>query len=329
MTKEKKYKIAIDMHGGDNSPQVCINGILAACEQNPNLEIWAVGKQNIVDSLIEKNPQIHYAYSTEIIEMGDHPAQAIREKKDSSIVVGAKLVKSGEVEGFFSAGSTGACLAAATLITGRLPGIKRPAIGAVLPGYKKDTLLIDVGANADCKPEMLLQFAKMGSVYMKHLYNIDNVKVGLLNIGEEDTKGNELSLSSYQLLHENIIGFAGNCEGIDILNSDFDVVVCDGFNGNVTLKTIEGTAKMLMKVIKDSFMSGIPEKVAAALMKSELSKLKHRLDSEEKGGCPLLGTKGSFVIGHGSSGEKGIKNGILETAKIIEADLNGKILEEI
>jgi phosphate acyltransferase len=321
----EKIRIALDMAGGDNAPDVCLRGAKLALEEDSKIEILAVGRPEVVDALSQENERITAVHATEIIEMGDHPVDAIRSKKDSSIVVGAKLVKFGEADGFFSAGSTGACLAAATLITGRIKGVKRPAIGAVLPAYKHPVLLIDVGANADCRPEMLIQFAKMGSAYATQMMRVENPKIGLLNIGSEETKGSALAVDSFAELNRNFENFVGNCEGSDLLTGEVDVVVTDGFSGNVALKSVEGAGKYMMKVLKDAFLSGMTTKLAALLMKPQLKEMKSKLDSEAQGGSPLLGVKGAFVIGHGSSGARGIKNGILETAKTVRCDVTGCI----
>ncbi len=327
--KSKKVRIALDLFGGDNAPDVCIEGAKLALEQDDNIEIVALGKKAALVKLGDQDNRVRCVCCSEVIEMSDHPVDSIRKKKDSSIVVGAKLVKEGSADGFFSAGSTGACLAAATLITGRIKGVKRPAIGALLPGYKHPVMLIDVGANADCRPEMLVQFAKMGSAYMTEMIGVKDPQVGLLNIGEEETKGNALCVETFTTLKKSINSFAGNCEGSDILSGDFDVVVCDGFSGNVALKTIEGTGKYMMNIFKDAFMSSGKTKFAALLMKPSLKELKSKLDSEAQGGSPLLGVKGAFVIGHGSSGARGIKNGILETAKTVRADVVSTIARSL
>ncbi len=322
---KKDVKIAVDIFGGDNSPDVCVQGVKDAIKEDEGLTVYAVGKSEVVEELAKASERIIAIEATETIGMEEHPVEAIRTKKDSSIVVGAKLVKEGKVDGFFSAGSTGAVLSAATLVTGRIKGVKRPAIGAILPGLDHPVLLMDVGANADCKPEMLLQFAKIGTAYMSSVYGVQSPKVGLLNIGEEDEKGNAFSIETNELLRDNLTNFEGNCEGRDLLLGPFDVVVCDGFTGNVALKTVEGTGKLMMKLLKKTFLSSLKGKIAAALLTSDLKNLKKTTDSEEQGGSPLLGTKGVFVIGHGSSGAKGIKNGILEAAKTVRCDLEKTI----
>ena len=325
----KKVKIALDVFGGDYAPDVCVEGAYLALKEDKDLEILAVGKKSVVEPMAKKSTRITPVFAEEVIEMDEHPTDAVRKKKDSSIVTCAKLIREGQADGFFSAGSTGACLAASILVAGRIKGVKRPAIGAVLPAYSKPCLLMDVGANADCKPDMLVQFAKIGSLYMEHLYGVKSPKIGLLNIGEEDSKGSEFAIKTNKLLRDKIDNFEGNCEGRDLLCGDFDVVVTDGFSGNIALKTIEGTGKMMFWLLKDVLMSGSKEKVGALLLKDKMKELKKKTDSEEQGGSPLLGVRGAVVIGHGTSGAKGVKNGILETAKTARAGLVDAIAEVI
>ncbi|MDO4841923.1 MAG: phosphate acyltransferase PlsX [Phoenicibacter congonensis] len=327
--EDNKVKIAVDIFGGDNAPDVCIQGVFQALSEDSDIIIYAVGNETVVNEMAKADKRIIPVAANEVIGMAEHPVEAIRKKKDATIPVAARLIKDGTVDGFFSAGSTGAMLSAGTLIAGRIRGVKRPAIGALLPGYDHPVLMMDVGANADCKPEMLLQFAQIGTAYMKSVCGVAEPKVGLLNIGEEDEKGNAFSIDTNKLLRKKLDNFYGNCEGRDLMLDEFDVVVCDGFTGNVALKTIEGTGKLMFKFLKDAFMSGPTTKISAALMSSQLKELKKKTDSEEQGGSPLLGTKGVFVIGHGSSGAKGIKNGILETAKTVRCDLSKAIEDAI
>ena len=224
--------------------------------------------------------------------MGEHPANAVRTKKDSSIVVGCRLVKEGQAQGFFSAGSTGACLAAATLVMGRAKGVARPTLLTVLPSPVAPVVMCDVGANADCKPEYLVQFAQMASVYAREVVGIAEPKVGLLNIGSEEAKGSAFAQECYKLLSARVPEFAGNCEGGDILEARFDVVVTDGFTGNVCLKTIEGTASVLFKAVKGALVSSPVAKLGALAVKGGLTELKGRLSAETYGGAPLLGVEG-------------------------------------
>lgn len=317
--------IAVDVMGGDNGPAVVLRGAYQALQADPDLHLILVGPADQVQPFAAAHDRAQAQVATEVIAMGEHPANAVRTKKDSSIVVGCRLVKEGAAAGFFSAGSTGACLAAATLVVGRVKGVKRPALGQILPAYARPTMLIDVGANADCKPEYLVQFAHMGSAYMEALMGVERPRVGLLNIGSEDTKGDAFAQEAYGLLSKQVPQFAGNCEGGNLMAGDFDVVVTDGFTGNVCLKTIEGTAKTLFKYVKDGLMSTALSKVGALLVKGSLGQLKQKLSPETYGGTPLLGVKGAVIVGHGSSNETAIMNGIAVAAETARADVAGII----
>lgn len=315
--------------GGDRGPEVVLHGTHDALSADPDLHVVLCGPAEVVEPFAAAHDRCQAQATTQVIEMGEHPAQAVRKKKDSSIVVGCRLVKEGRAQGFFSAGSTGACLAAATLVMGRIRGVKRPALGQVIPSYAKPTLLIDVGANADCKPEYLVQFAQMGSVYAHKIMGVENPSVGLLNIGAEETKGSEFAQACHAALASEIERFAGNCEGGDLLAGRFDVVVCDGFTGNVCLKTIEGTSKTLFGYLKDAFMSSAKTKVGAVLLKGDLAALKAKVSPDTYGGAPLLGVKGACIVGHGSSGELAIKNGILTGATTVRAHVSEVIAETL
>ena len=308
---------------------VVLRGALQALEADPDLRLTLVGPAEEVEPFAAVHDRATAQVATEVIEMGEHPAGAVRAKKDSSIVVGCRLVKEGAADGFFSAGSTGACLAAATLVVGRIKGVKRPALGQVIPAWARPTLLIDVGANADCKPEYLVQFAQMGEVYMNAIMGVERPKVGLLNIGEEDTKGDLFAQEAHRLLSETVPAFAGNCEGGDLMAGDFDVVVTDGFTGNVCLKTIEGTAKTLMRNLKAALMSTALSKVGALLVKGPLGALKEKMSPDTYGGTPLLGVKGAVIVGHGSSNETAVKNGIAVAAATVRAHVPEVIAERV
>ncbi|MCI9495813.1 MAG: phosphate acyltransferase PlsX [Adlercreutzia mucosicola] len=321
--------IAVDVMGGDLGPAVVLGGVSQALQADPDLHVVLVGAAEAVEPFAASHDRARAQATTEVIEMAEHPANAVRTKKDSSIVVGCRLVKEGAAQGFFSAGSTGACLAAATLVVGRVKGVKRPALGQVLPAYARPCLLIDVGANADCKPEYLVQFAQMGAVYMESIMGVENPRVGLLNIGSEDTKGDEFAQRAHGLLADSVPQFAGNCEGGNLMAGDFDVVVCDGFTGNVCLKTIEGTAKTLFKYVKDALMGSLASKLGALLVKGDLSALKAKLSPETYGGTPLLGVKGAVIVGHGSSNEVAIANGIAVAATTVRANVAGVIAETV
>ena len=263
--------IVVDALGGDAAPDVVLEGVSLALAADEGLTVLLTGPAKVVEPFALEHPQrVRAVVTTEFISMDEHPAQAVRSKKDSSIVVGCRLVAKKEACGFFSAGSTGACLAAATLHIGRVKGVIRPAIASLLPSPVAPVVLTDIGANADAKPEYLLQFAKMARVYAMRILGIEDPRTGLLNIGSEDTKGSQLALDSYKLLHEGLEGFVGNAEGNDILAGRFDIIVTDGFTGNVTLKAIEGTAKTVFDQLKAIFSSSLKGKLAAAAVMSEL-----------------------------------------------------------
>ena len=237
-------------------------------------------------------------------------AGAVRAKKDSSIVVGCRLVKEGAAQGFFSAGSTGACLAAGTLVMGRIKGVARPALATVIPSPVRPVVMCDIGANADCKPEYLVQFGQMASIYAEKVIGIEHPRAALLNIGEEDTKGSQFAQEAHGLLRERLSNFAGNAEGSDILPANFDVIITDGFTGNVCLKTIEGTSKTLFKTLKSIMMSTPLTKLGALAIKGGLKQLMAQVSPDTYGGAPLLGVKGALLVGHGSSNALAVKNGV-------------------
>lgn len=318
-------KIALDVFGGDNAPDVCLEGAELALRERDDIYLYMLGFGDKLSEFCASHDRCEMVKATEVIEMADHPTVAIRKKKDSTIVVGAKLLKEKTIDGFFSAGSTGACLAAATLITGRVKGVSRPAVASFLPGYAKPTLLLDVGANADCKPEYLAQFARMGSIYMQEFADVEVPEVGLYNIGAEETKGNQIHIDFYNYLKENVSNFKGNAEGKDVLFGKFDVVVTDGFTGNIALKTIEGTSAYMMKLLKEAMLSSTKSKIGALLMKSSLKQMKSKLDPDSVGGSQLLGVKGTVLIGHGSSNANAIKNGILTCADTVSRGIADKI----
>lgn len=312
----EKTTLAVDALGGDDAPAVVLEGTAEALKEDPDLAIVLCGPREVVEPFAASHERCTAQVTTEEIAMGEHPANAVRTKKDSSIVVGCRLVKEGQAQGFFSAGSTGACLAAATLVMGRAKGVARPTLLTVLPSPVAPVVMCDVGANADCKPEYLVQFAQMASVYAREVVGIAEPKVGLLNIGSEEAKGSAFAQECYKLLSARVPEFAGNCEGGDILEARFDVVVTDGFTGNVCLKTIEGTASVLFKAVKGALVSSPVAKLGALAVKGGLTELKGRLSAETYGGAPLLGVKGACIIGHGSSSPTAVKNGIHTTAKI-------------
>ena len=321
--------IAVDALGGDFGPSVVLPGVEAALAEQPDICVLLCGPEDVVVPFAQCHERCEAVPCTQEIEMGEHPANAVRRKKDSSIVVGCRLVKEGKAQGFFSAGSTGACLAAGTLVAGRIKGVSRPAWGTVLPSPVKPVVMCDVGANADCKPEYLLQFAKMATIYTRQILGVENPSVGLLNIGSEETKGSQFAQETHRLLAEQLPNFKGNCEGCDVLTGEFDIVVTDGFTGNVCLKTIEGTAKMLFGELKGVFKRNALTGLAALAVKGGLSQLKQSVSADTYGGAPLLGVKGACLVGHGSSNETAIKNGVLMAAKIVRTGVSELIAESI
>ncbi|MEG0071971.1 MAG: phosphate acyltransferase PlsX [Raoultibacter sp.] len=318
----EKVTLTVDALGGDNAPAVVLEGVSAALAEDADLTVILCGPREVVEPFASAHQRCVAQLTTESIAMGEHPARSVRTKKDSSIVVGCRLVKEGAAQGFFSAGSTGACLAAATLVMGRIKGVARPALCTVIPSPASPVIMCDVGANADCKPEYLVQFAQMATVYTEKIIGISNPRVALLNIGEEEEKGSLFAQESFKLLKENVANFAGNGEGNDIVAANFDIFVTDGFTGNVCLKTIEGTSKTLFKALKGVFYSNFATKLGALPIKGALSKLMASISADTYGGAPLLGVKGACIVGHGSSNPTAIKNGIHTTARIVRAQVS-------
>lgn len=321
--------ISVDALGGDNAPGVVLDGVEAALARDGALSVILCGPADVVEPFAEAHDRCVAQATTEVISMAEHPAKAVRRKKDSSIVVGCRLVRDGEAQGFFSAGSTGACLAAGTLVIGRIKGISRPALATLIPSPAKSVVLCDVGANADCKPEYLVQFANMASIYAREVLHVDDPRVGLLNIGEEEEKGSQFAIAAHGLLKENVANFDGNAEGRDVMNGPFDVIVCDGFTGNVCLKTIEGTAKTLFKSLKGVMLSSTKAKLGALALKDGLKDLMSSVDPDAAGGAPLLGCKGACIVGHGSSNARAIENGVLAAAQYVRSGVSEIIAETL
>ncbi len=324
-------KIAVDAMGGDFAPEQIVYGAVRAARKY-GVGIVLVGDEPQIRKVLEREQGweglgIDICHTTEVIEMGEHPAEAVRTKKDSSLVVATRLVKEGKCDAVLSAGSTGAAVTAAQLILKRIKGIGRPTIATPMPTPKGVTLLLDSGANVDSKPEHLVQSGMMGSIYAEYVFGVKSPRVGLLNIGEEETKGNEQAKATYQILKTmRTINFCGNAEGRDVPKGNFDVVICDGFVGNVVLKFGEGLAKTIMKLIKDAVKEGgILPKLGALLLKPTLKKLGKRLDATEYGGAPLLGVNGCCLISHGSSNAKAICSAI----GVAKGYVEGAVLERI
>lgn len=325
--------IIVDAFGGDNSPDSVIKGAVLAKEEY-NKKITLVGDEQKIKEVFSKyslsDNNIDIINASEVISLNEEPALAIRRKKDSSIVVGCRLLKENENSVFISAGSTGALLAGGLFVTGRIKGIERPALSVMLPGKNKPILLIDSGANAECKSEHLNQFAMMGSVYMNSIYSVKNPKVALINIGSEEEKGTPTYKEAYKLLRDNEkINFKGNMEARELLLSDNDVGVCDGFTGNMILKTVEGMASFMKSSLKDVFYSSTKTKLGALLVKNELGKTMKKMDYTEYGGAPFLGVNGGLIKAHGSSDEKAIKNAIRQAILFKENNVLYRIKENL
>ncbi len=329
MPGSESIVVAVDAMGGDEAPSVVLEGVALALEEDPDLEVILVGPAEVVQPFAAAHARCTAHLATQVIAMDEHPAEAVRKKKDSSIVVGCRLVKEGAAHGFFSAGSTGACLAAGTLVVGRIKGVVRPALCTVIPSPAGPVVLSDIGANADCKPEYLVQFAQMASLYAEKVVGIEHPRAALLNIGSEDTKGSQFAQQAFALMKEKVPNFAGNAEGNDILAARFDVIVTDGFTGNVVLKTVEGTSKVLFKALKEVLMGSFVSKMGALAIKGGLKDLMARVSADTYGGAPLLGIKGACLVGHGSSNPVAIKNGVHATARVVRTRVPQLIEEAV
>lgn len=328
-------KIAVDVMGTDYGPAEIIKGVLQAVSEY-GCDVVLVGDQEVIRRELarehqENNPRVTIHHASQVIEMQDHPGISVKKKKDASIVVATHLLHEKECDALVSSGSTGAAVASALFGLGRIRGIERPAIATVIPNVKGATVLVDSGAKVDAKPEQLVQNAIMGSIYAELQLGIPRPRVGLLNIGEEETKGNEQCLATYPLLKKDPhIHFIGNVEGRDINKGTVDVVVCDGFVGNVVLKTMEGLAAAVMEILKKTLMeSGLFAKLGALLMKPALLRMKKQMDASEYGGALLMGVRAPFIICHGSSKAKAIKNAVRVAIELTRKDVVGRIRQEI
>jgi phosphate acyltransferase len=321
--------LTLDAEGGDNAPEEIVAGALMAASRD--LHILLVGRPDVVEPLLGASDHlfIEVVPSATVITFHDEPAGAVKSMPDSSIVVGARTVAEGRSQGFISAGNTGAMLAAALLVVKRLHGIRRPAIVTTLPGMEGPVLLLDSGANADCRPEHLLEFAVLGSAYARTVLGMASPRVGLLNIGEEESKGSELARSAHELLAGSGLHFVGNVEGRDILKNLADVIVTDGFTGNVVLKLLEGCASAFFSRIKSAAKSGARAKIGGLLLKPSLRGLRSALDPEEVGGAALLGVRGLVVICHGNSSRKAIANALLFGAEALRKGILPGVVAEL
>lgn len=311
----EKIFIGIDCMGGDNAPYANVKGsILALSNENISLKLYGDEKkinEILLKETYDKN-RIEIIHTSQIIENEDTPTKAIKEKKDSSMIVGLKDISEEKSHGFVSSGSTGALLAGSTMIVGRIKGVKRPFLGTSLPNATGHTFLVDAGANSDCKPEYLYQFALISSLYLDKVMGIKNPRVGLVNIGTEEGKGNELTKETFYLLKNSKLNFVGNIEGRDIPEGKVDIAVCDGFAGNIILKVSEGTTKAFTSLLKEEFVKSPLTKIGALLSKPVFAGLRKKFDYREIGGAPFLGLNALVVKAHGSSDEVAIKNAIFQ-----------------
>lgn len=324
--------IALDAMGGDNAPAEIVKGAVEAVEKEPAMKVFLIGMQEAIEKELIKYPynksQIEVVHASEVIETAEPPVHAIRGKKDSSMVVGMKMVKNKEADAFVSAGSSGAILVGGQVIVGRIKGVERPPLAPLIPTEKGVTLLIDCGANVDARASHLVQFAKMGSIYMENVLGIRNPKVGIVNIGAEEDKGNALVKETFPLLKEQKdINFIGSVEAREIPHGQADVVVCEAFAGNIILKLYEGVGAVLVSKIKEGMMSTLRSKIGALLVKPALKQTLKQFDASEYGGAPLLGLNGLVVKTHGSAKSKEVCNTLLQCVTFKQQKINEKIRE--
>lgn len=331
MTDSASSIIAVDAMGGDHAPGVVVDGVVEAVREL-GARVALVGSEETIRAELrrhqaEADDRIVVVAASEVIEMAEHPAQAVRQKTDSSIVVGMREVKAGRAAAFVSAGNTGAMLAAGLFHLGRIPGVERPAIATVFPTRSGFTLIVDVGANADCKPEYLAQFALMGSAYAEQVLEVANPRLGLLSIGEEEEKGSQVVQRAHALLREQVPGFVGNVEGKDIPAGVVDVVVCDGFVGNVLIKFAEGVASTIGGIIREEITANPISKLLALGLRPAFRRAYGRLDYAEFGGAPLLGVQGVVIIAHGRSNARAIRSAIRVARRAADGRLVDRIAE--
>lgn len=330
----ENIKVVVDAMGGDNAPEVTVEGAVEALKVSDKISIILTGRTEDIKKELQKysydESRISIVQADDVIGFDEPPVMAIRKKKNSSIVVGLNLVKRGEADAFVSAGSTGAILVGGQFVVGRIKGIERAPLAPLIPTAKGPSLLIDCGANVDARSSHLVQFAKMGSIYMEHIVGIKNPRVAIVNIGAEEEKGNMLVKETYPLLKEcTDINFVGSIEARDIPNGDADVIVCEAFVGNVILKLYEGLSNTLMHEIKAGLMSSLRSKIGGLLIKPALKKVVKGFIGEDQGGAPLLGLKGLVVKAHGSSSADDIKKAIIQCIQFSEEEINEKIKENI
>jgi len=307
-------KVVLDAMGGDHAPQVNIEGAVQTVQESDDIEVILVGDETAIRKELKGRKyeagRISVVHASQVVEMHESPTAAIRKKRDSSIRVGVGLVKAGKADAFVSAGHSGAVMGTSLLLLGMSKGVDRPAIATLMPTLRDTFVLLDVGANVDCKPENLQQFALMGNIYCKLVLGRENPKVGLLSIGEEDVKGNELTKEAFKLIRQSSINFIGNIEGKDIFTGAADVVVCDGFTGNIALKISEGLAEAILKMLKREISNVTAGRIGYLMLKPAIRNFKKRTDYDEYGGAPLLGINGTSIISHGRSSAKAIRNAL-------------------
>ena len=331
--KNSRCRIIVDAMGGDYAPQNAVRGAIDAYNEKKDFELYLVGKKEEILSVIKSNQlsfdEKYIIHTDEVIEMGDSPTSTLKSKPNSSIVKGAQLVREGKADAFVSAGNTGAMMSASTLIMGRISGVGRPTIGAEMPNIHGICYLYDVGAGKDAKPSHLFEYAVMGTIYAMEMGGVKNPSVGLLSMGEEESKGNEVSTAAFKLLKESDLNFIGNVEGRDIMTKNVDVVICDGFVGNIILKFGESVPKLLKHLLSKTAEVNFIDKLKVGLAKGTLKKSLTSLDYQEHGGVPLLGVNGISIIGHGSSTPKAIRNMVFKAREMYSKDLIMKIENSI
>ncbi|MCR5162273.1 MAG: phosphate acyltransferase PlsX [Lachnospiraceae bacterium] len=330
---DNRVRIALDAMGGDNAPSEIVKGAVLAAGSRKDVRIFLVGKEELIREELKKHTypeeQIEIVPASEVIEMAEHPVSAIRKKKDSSMVVGMKMVHEGSADAFVTAGNSGAVLVGGQVIVGRLKGVERPPFATVLPTEKGVSLLLDCGANVDARPSHLVQFARMGSIYMEKVIGVHDPTVGIVNIGAEEEKGNALVKETFPLLREcSDIRFTGSCEARDITAGQCDVIVAEGFAGNIILKMYEGSAKTLLKAVKAGLMSSLRSKIGAVLIKPALKSVLKKFDADQYGGAPMLGLRGLVVKAHGNAKADVIRICIDQCVKFNEQKIGEMILEK-
>ena len=327
---EKKIRIVVDAMGGDNAPEAPVEGACQALKEQTGFDVILVGDEEKIKAILAQmdypKDRLSIVHTTEVIEMAEPPANAIRHKKDSSIVVGMKMVRHGEAEAFVSSGSTGAVLVGGQILVGRLPGVERPPLACLIPTEKGMSCIIDCGANVDARPSWLVQFAKMGSLYLENFMKVKDPRVAIANIGAEEEKGNALVKETFPLLKaEKSINFTGSVEVRDIPSGAADVIVCDAFVGNVILKMYEGTAAAMLKIVKNTLMGSLKTKIGGLLIKKPFKEAMKAYDASAYGGAPLLGLNGLVVKSHGSAKAKQIKVSVLQCVTFYREEVNEKI----